>query len=56
MLSIKYLAKISKKFDRIRGDINLTAHELKGCIYNISVAARNGKMYKGYHWKINNKN
>ena len=31
---------------------NKGAFELKGIIYKISQAARSGKIYKGYHWEI----
>ena len=39
----------------IKGDMELPSEVVKGCAYNISVAARNGAKYKGYHWKINDK-
>ena len=39
----------------IKGDMELPSEMVKACAYNISVAARNGTKYKGYHWKINDK-
>lgn len=36
----------------LKGNQNIPAYYLKGISYNISVAARNGVKYKGYHWKL----
>lgn len=52
--------ELNKSFDSLldaarylRGDYTLSGSELKGCSYSISLAARNGTKYKGYHWRAN---